>query len=316
MLRRINGGKLAPLVDGLLRKRAGALPKQARRFEGPKGSHFEEHSYSNHAGARTYKLYVPSTYIGEPLPLLVMLHGCTQSPDDFALGTRMNELAEELVFLVAYPEQPKSANTAKCWNWFNTRDQARDNGEPSLIAGITRQILVEFPVDPSRVFVAGLSAGGATAAIMASTYPDLYAAVGIHSGLACGAAHDVQSAFAAMRNGSRASSLHESSKIPTIVIQGDRDKTVNPLNAEQLVAQSTGNRKLERKIHQGTSANGMTFTQTVYFDANQTPVLEDWLLHGGGHAWSGGSLQGSFTDSRGPDASREMVRFFLQQSKR
>ena len=187
---------LMPGLDGLV----GRVPTRAPAPL-PEGARFEERTFANEAGSRAYKLYIPSGYTGQPLPLVVMLHGCTQSPDDFAAGTQMNELAEEQMFLVAYPAQAQSANVSKCWNWFNAGDQQRDRGEPSLIAGITRQIMRDFSVEPGRVYVAGLSAGGAAAAIMGSAYPELYAAVGVHSGLACGAARDMPSAFAAMRQG-------------------------------------------------------------------------------------------------------------------
>jgi poly(hydroxyalkanoate) depolymerase family esterase len=280
----------------------------------PPGARFEEKLFANGAGSRAYKLFVPSAYKGKPLPLVVMLHGCKQSPDDFALGTQMNDLAERQGFLVAYPGQQISANAGGCWNWFNANDQARDRGEPALIAGITRQIMRDVAVDPTRVYVAGLSAGGAMAAIMGSEYPDLYAAIGVHSGLACGVAKDVPSAFKAMQQGGSFTGRGGKSRLPTIVFHGDRDSTVNPVNGEQVIAQAavTG---VQRTISRGTSANGVDYTRTVEADGTGRPVLEHWLLHGAGHAWSGGSAAGSYTDGRGPDASREMMRFFLEQAK-
>ena len=298
-------------LDGLgapgVRRPAAALPDGAR---------FEERTYANEAGSRAYKLYVPSGFRGEALPLVVMLHGCTQSPDDFAAGTRMNQVAEEQMFLVAYPAQPQSANMSKCWNWFNANDQQRDRGEPSLIAGITREIMRDFPVEPGRVYIAGLSAGGAAAAIMGSTYPDLYAAVGVHSGLACGAASDMPSAFAAMRQGGAGGRLQNGRAtwaVPTIVFHGDGDMTVNPINGDQVIAQATTKADLRTDVSRGEAPGGMGFTRTVKADESGRPVLEHWVLHGAGHAWSGGSAAGSYTEPRGPDASREMIRFFLEQ---
>src|SRR6266849_4021718 len=194
----------------------------------PEGGQFIEATYSNPAGTRAYKLYTPSGYHGQALPLIVMLHGCTQSPDDFAAGTRMNLIAEEQTCLVVYPAQPSEANAAKCWNWFRPSDQRRGQGEPSLIAGITRQVMRDYSVDPQRVYIGGLSSGAAAAAVMGATYPDVYAAIGVHSGLACGAAKDLPSAFVAMQQGDGSSKFGDISAvpghgpaIPTIVFHGD-----------------------------------------------------------------------------------------------
>ena len=289
----------------------------------PDGARFLAGSYSNQAGSRAYKLYVPSTYHGQTLPLVVMLHGCTQSPDDFAAGTRMNVLAEEHGCLVAYPAQAASANISKCWNWFKAEDQQRDGGEPSLIAGITRQIMAEYPVDPQRVYVAGLSAGGAAAAVMAATYPDLYAAVGVHSGLAVGAAKDMPSAFAAMQGGAATTPLPSDAcrqqrerMVPTIVFHGDQDRTVNPRNGDQVIAQArsaaTDGLQATATAQQGQAAGGRSYRRTTHADAAGQAMLEHWVIQGAGHAWSGGSPAGSYTDPQGPDASREMLRFFLE----
>jgi poly(hydroxyalkanoate) depolymerase family esterase len=281
----------------------------------PDGTRFIEGTFSNAAGSRTYKLFVPSRSQGQRLPLVVMLHGCTQSPDDFAAGTRMNFQAEEQNCFVVYPEQPSGANHAKCWNWFRTGDQQRGGGEPSLIAGITHQIMRDYAIDPKRVYVAGLSAGGAAAAVMGATYADLYAAVGIHSGLACGAASDLPSAFVAMRQGGRSESIAEGKPpVPTIVFHGDRDTTVHPNNGERIIEQSAKASSPTTKVLRGRVPHGHAYSRTILANRDGPAISEHWTIHGAGHAWSGGSPAGSYTDPQGPDATREMLRFFLEHS--
>ena len=278
----------------------------------PVGSRFIDGTFTDTAGSRNYKLFIPRGYDGQAVPLLVMLHGCTQSPDDFAAGTRMNALAETHACLVVYPEQPASANAQKCWNWFVPDDQERGRGEPALLAGITRQVMRDYRVDPRRVYVAGLSAGGATAAIMAAAYPDLFAAVGVHSGLARGAARDLKSALSAMLQGETVSAARDGRPVPTIVFHGTVDKTVNPRNGDRVVAQAlAGAVGLQKRTEQGKAGDGHAFERTLYVAADGTVVLEHWAVQGAGHAWSGGSPAGSFTDPKGPDASHEMLRFFL-----
>ena len=300
------------LLDGLGAGLFGAAPREPSAT--PAGAQFLARSFSNAAGSRPYKLFVPSGYAGQPVALVVMLHGCTQSPDDFAAGTGMNRAAEEQVFLVAYPGQTQSANPQKCWNWFKESDQRRDTGEPSLIAGITRQIMAEYAIDPARVYVAGLSAGGAAAAIMGATYPELYAAVGVHSGLACGAARDIASAMDAMRNGAPARAA--ASGVPTIVFHGDRDTTVNPRNADAVIAQSSAASASRAELRTGRTPNGHAYRCTVARDAAGRVTSEQWMVEGAGHAWSGGSAAGSYTDPRGPDATQEMLRFFREHGRR
>lgn len=285
--------------------------------------HFVTARFSNTAGTREYKVYVPAAPKADGLALVVMLHGCKQNPDDFAAGTRMNALAEEEGLIVVYPSQARSANGFQCWNWFQTQDQSRDQGEPSLIAGITRDVIARYQVDPQRVYVAGLSAGGAMAAIMATTYPDLYTAVGIHSGLPYAAASDVNSAYAAMRGDAvnRAAELSRESpvlrSVPAIIFHGDADATVHPDNGEQLLAQAAplnGKSSALSGVVQRGSVRGRAYTTTLYRDREGKSLLEHWVVHGAGHAWFGGSKAGSYTDPSGPDASREMVRFFLQHA--
>jgi poly(hydroxyalkanoate) depolymerase family esterase len=295
----------------------GSWATRSMRSPSPVGPSFQFHTLQCVAGTRRYKLYVPAGYHGQALPLVIMLHGCTQSPDDFAAGTRMNELAAEQLFFVAYPEQPQSANAQKCWNWFNASDQGRDSGEPLLIAEVTREIMRDHSVDEDRVYIAGMSAGGAAAAIMGAVYPDLYAAVGIHSGLACGAARDVPGAFAAMRNGAQIArgASRNARPVPTIVFHGDQDSTVSPINGEQVIAQATDGLDFPTTASHAVSADGTPFTRIAREEDTGRSVSEYWLIHGLGHAWSGGSRKGTFTDARGPDASREFVRFFLQNRR-
>lgn len=314
--------------DPNLRQSASACRPETGRAQ--VAGTFDTHAFSNRAGTRSYKLYVPGR-IGDAPPLVVMLHGCTQSADDFAAGTRMNRLADEHGLLVVYPEQATSTNPSRCWNWFNAPDQVRDSGEPSLIAGIVRTVAERHGADPRRIFVAGLSAGAAMAVILGETYPELVAAVGAHSGLPYGCAHDIASAMAAMKGGRSGLAGHRTTPgpvpaprvklaraVPTIVFHGDRDHTVQHSNGAEIVEQAAracqaqvGGANTRIREDSGTAPGGRRYSRTVHVDANGQPHIEAWTVHGAGHAWSGGCASGSFTDGSGPDASAHMLRFFL-----
>ena len=274
---------------------------------------FVDGSFTNAAGTRTYKLYIPSNYTGAKVPLVVMLHGCTQDPDDFANGTQMNLLAEEMGCLVVYPAQSQQANASRCWNWFSSVDQTRGQGEPSIIAGITETIMHDYAVEREQVYVAGLSAGGAMATIMGTLYPELYAAVGVHSGLPFASAKDLPSALAAMK-GQFGRTSPAGKSVPIIVFHGDKDTTVHPACGDEIVKRGAHAASKEIVVEPGRVPDGHAYTRTVHQRADGSPQVEQWLIHGAGHAWSGGSAHGSYTDGKGPDASREMMRFF--QTKR
>lgn len=297
--------------------------KPARRTRSnlprPTPGSFISGEFQNRHGALAYRLYTP---VGSPrrrLPLVVMLHGCGQTAADFALGTHMNRLADQLGFLVLYPQQNQGANLARCWNWHDPQHQLRGRGEPALIAGLTRHAVALARANPSRVYVAGLSAGAGAAAIMGSAYPDIFVAVGIHSGVALGQAHSLGSAMSAMRGQATPRPAAKMRRpLPMIVFQGDRDRVVHPSNAVEFLANLENSRPgpLVSQSFSGQSAKGRDFTRKVYKSAAGDVLLEVWTIHGSGHGWSGGHAAGSYTDPAGPDASREMLRFFLARKRK
>jgi poly(hydroxyalkanoate) depolymerase family esterase len=277
-------------------------------------------TYKNGSGARRYLVYVPPGCPTEGVPVIVMLHGGTQAVHDYAAGTAMNKLADLHHFLVVYPEQDAGANPMRYWNWFRPQDQRTGNGEPALIAGITEQVISDYSADRNRVFIVGFSAGGAMATVMAATYPGLYAAAGVHSGLPYGAASDVSSAFALMRGENLPSRHNSALRIPLIVFHGDRDQIVNVVNANHIRQQRLGAEQQAGTADDGVTATqgqvpgGRSYTRTIYA-AEAEVLLELWIVHGAGHAWFGGTSGCSYTDPQGPDASAEMVRFFSENGR-
>jgi len=273
--------------------------------------------YSSPHGCVAYKVYTPQGSARRRLPLVVMLHGCTQSATDFAVGSGMNRLADEVGFLVLYPEQSASANLGRCWNWHRPGDQERGRGEPAMIAGLTRHMITLCKANPSRVYIAGISAGGAAAAIIAAAYPELYVAVGVHSGLARGEVSTLSGAISAMRRGAAVASGKTRQPLPTIVFHGDQDNIVHPSNAAGFLSHlmRSSSIPLNSSETRGRSRNGRAFTRKEYRHGAGPVLLEDWTVHGSGHAWSGGSAAGAYTDPAGPNASREMMRFFLSRKR-
>jgi len=288
-------------------------PASGRPASGGEESFGSGH-YRNEAGARDYRLFEPARD-GRPLPLVVMLHGCTQDPDDFARGTRMNAIARAQGALVLYPAQSQRANAQRCWSWFKHNHQARGRGEPAILAGMVQQVIATHDVDPRRVYVAGLSAGGAMAAILGDAYPGLFAAVGVHSGLPTGSANDVQSAFAAMKGGGPPARRARAGgpTPPTIVFHGDADPTVHVVNGERVL--EAAGMSAGPGVARAATAQGVRYTRRDWVDGEGGARGEQWTIHGAGHAWSGGDPSGSYTDPRGPDASAEMLRFFLAHPK-
>lgn len=309
-----------PYIEGEFRVIDEEGAPSARPRGRPGASGFARLPFACEAGGLEYGLHVPAGLDTAGAPLLLMLHGCTQTPEDFARGTRMNPLADAHGYVVAWPAQSPARNQNRCWNWFRAGDQQRDQGEPAILAALTRHLVATHRLDADRVYVAGLSAGGAMAAVLAATHPDVYAAIGVHSGLPIGLASDVPSAFAAMRKGGgrhRQPSATGAATVPAIVFHGDSDTTVHPRNGEGVVEQSVGrggaadgaatSGTVDRNIPPG---GGRSSTRTVHRTPDGRIAAEHWLVHGAGHAWSGGDAAGSYTDPQGPDASAQMLRFF------
>ncbi|SCY42286.1 extracellular catalytic domain type 1 short-chain-length polyhydroxyalkanoate depolymerase [Paracoccus tibetensis] len=314
------GGTIASALAGL----AGRMGRPAAAPDPlPDGASFAEDSFTCPAGTRRYRTYVPASAKDGVTGLVVMLHGCTQNPEDFAAGTGMNQLAEAHRFIVVYPAQSRGDNAQSCWNWFSRGDQRRDRGEPAIIAGITRSVMERHAVPPQQVFVAGLSAGAAMAVILGAAYPELFHAVGAHSGLPLGAAKDVPSAFAAMA-GQVTDAGSGGPAVRTIVFHGSADATVHPQNGERIARHAIDNGPRESlQTKSSGSAGGRSYRRCVTHgegtgggDTGGAPSVEHWLIDGMGHAWSGGKPAGSYTDPKGPDASAEMVRFFFGEAPR
>ncbi|UWQ22824.1 PHB depolymerase family esterase [Jannaschia sp. W003] len=298
-------GETPPRARSSLRETVARLRRRSAPAAAPEiapGAVWEERRHASPFGTRAYKLYVPAAVAagGAAEGLVVMLHGCTQNPDDFARGTRMNALAETHGLVVAYPAQERTHNMQACWNWFQPGDQGR-SGESALVADLARALAAEHGV-AGRVMVAGLSAGGAMAAETAEAHPEIFAAAGIHSGLVPGSARDMPGAFAAMR-GDGAGRAHAPA-VPTILFHGDADRTVAPANAEGYA------KALQDAKRRAGSAGGRAWEVEAGSTASGTPV-ELWRVRGAGHAWQGGDASGSYADAAGPDASAEMVRFLL-----
>lgn len=296
-------------------------PKSRVAGKTSRPARFTDEFHVSPEGDRHYKLFVPAGRKPSKPSLLIMLHGCHQDADAFAYGTRMNEQAQQHGFLVAYPEQANSANGAQCWNWYEAAHQKREQGEPAIIADLTQHLAATHGIDANQIFIAGFSAGGAMAATLAVMYPELYAALGIHSGVPHGAARDFMSAMFAMQHGVYASyAIHPlHGQIPTIVFHGDDDTTVHSTHAAQFLskapsifAPATGPRYVER-IAPGPRQYG--YTRTVQLDDNQNIFSEQWMVHGGGHAWYGGNAASNYFDAKSPDASAEMARFFVARSQ-
>ena len=302
----------------------------------------EQYVSGKSADNRPYMVYTPAHYqVGTVVPLVVMLHGCTQTAEDFAAGTQMNQLAEQYGFIVVYPQQTPKENRNRCWNWFTSSNQTRGRGEPASIAGVVHALVEQtshWTIDTNRIYVAGISAGASMAVILGATYPDIFAAIGVHSGIEYQAATNLTQALKVMRRGGpdpvlQGQRAHEAMgnfarRVPTIVFHGTQDPIVSPINGDQTVQQwmqtnqLTLNGTYQVDFHHpsrttaGQAPGGRAYTVFSWTDTNGEEVQVYWKVQGLGHAWSGGSPNGSYTDPSGPKASLAMYQFFMDHPLR
>lgn len=289
---------------------------------------FVEREHSSELGSRKYRLYLPRD-LGRGAPVIVLLHGCTQDAAEFAAATRMNQLAAAEQAIVVYPEQPASAHPQKCWNWYLPAHQARGAGEPAIIATIAGEVARQYRADLGRVHIGGLSAGGAMAVVVALAYPDQFASVATHSGIGWGVARDVMGGLAAMKSGGPdpdslarlgfAAMGDKARAIPILVIHGNADVVVTPVASRRIVVQfraiqaASGVRTTTDSV--AGEANGYPYTLLRARDGKGRALIEAWFVDSLGHALSGGATGSRWTDPRGPDAAREMLRFFLEHPR-
>ena len=311
------GDMLDGYVTELPREAAAAAPAAPAARPRPTGESISTGHFGHGGRTLEYRLFLPDGAADTPRPLVLMLHGCTQNPEDFAAGTGMDALARTHGCAVLYPAQDAKAHPQRCWNWFKHNHQQRGRGEPALLAALALSVVREHGLDPRRIYVAGLSAGGAMAAILAQTYPDVFAAAGVHSGLAPGTARDAMSALQAMRTGAGPAAVVAPpvDGVPTIVFHGDADATVHPDHGAHVLAAARPAGGPAPTVERGRAAGGHAWTVARHPGSEGRAQTEYWQIHGGGHAWAGGRPGGSYTDPSGPDASQEMLRFFLSHRR-
>jgi poly(hydroxyalkanoate) depolymerase family esterase len=308
------------LTPGTMKSRNNAARKTATgsRPRRPAPGSFISGEFRCAHGGLHYRMYTPIGSTRRRMPLVVMLHGCSQTAEGLAVDTRMNRIADEQGFLVLYPQQSTRANVARCWNWHDPKNQSRGEGEPAIIASLTRHAMALGRANPARIYIAGISAGGSAAAITGAAYPDLYVAVGVHSAVARGGIRSLGAALSAMRGKAGAVlSSRLPRQLPTIVFHGDNDRIVDASNAAGFLTnlERSNIGSVVSRAHRARSEGGRDYTKRIYQDHSGITLLEDWTIHGSGHSWSGGSAAGLHTDPAGPDASREMVRFFLARRR-